>query len=142
MSAQDPLSCDFATSGVYYAAEVLAKCSYDTRNSDSLARWWLEWHSFKTLPSGDIDLEPCRTEFRPNRLVNLAQYTPFGDTVNLLYLSLYMLGLFEYLKPDPANRTTQAARYTVRSYLPLPTWQQLFDLCPHFGVAVPSMSPP
>ena len=138
MSAQDPLSRDFATSGVYYV-EFLAKCSSDSKQSDSLARWWLEWRKFKTLPGGDIDLEPRRTEFRPNRTVNLAEYTPFGDTVNLLDPSLYMLGPFEYLKPA---RTTRAARYTVLDRLPLPTWQQLFDLCPYFGVAAPSMSPP
>ena len=77
MSVRDPLSHDFATSGVYHV-EFLAKCSYNTKQSDSLARWWLEWRGFKTLPGVDIDLEPRRTEFRPNRTVNLAQYTPFG----------------------------------------------------------------
>ena len=140
MSARDPLSRDFATSGVYYI-EFLAKCSYDTRKFDSLPRWWLEWCGFTTLPGGDIDLEPRHTEFRPDRTVNLAQCTPFGDTVNLLDPSLYMMGPFEYLKLDPAARTTRAARYTVRDGLPLPTWQQLFNLCPYFSVAVPSMSP-
>ena len=137
MSARDPLSQVFATSGVYYV-EFLTKCSYDTRKSDSPSRWWVKWHGFTTLSNGDIDLEPCRTEFRPNRTANLVQFTPFGDTVNLLDLSLYMLGPFEYLQP----RTTRAARYTVHNCLPLSIWQQLFDLCPYFGVAVPSMFPP
>jgi len=141
MSARDPLSRDFATSGVYYV-EFLAKCSYDTSKSDSLSRWWVEWRKFTTLSNGDIDLDSHRTEFRPNKSVNLSQFTPFGDTVNLLDPSLYMLGPFEYLQPDPAARTTRAARYKVPDCLPLPTWQQLFDLCPYFGVTAPSLSPP
>ena len=110
MSTHDPLSRDFATSGVYYV-EFLAKCFYDTRKSDSLSRWWVEWHGFTTLSNGDIDLEPRCTKFCPNRSGHLAKFTPFGDTVNLLDPSLYMLGLFKYLQPDHVVRTTGAVRY-------------------------------
>ena len=82
MTAGDPLSRDFATSGVNYV-EFLAKCSYDTSKSDYSACWWVKWRFFTTLPNGDIDLKPIALSFVltvqsiwPNspRLVTLSTY--------------------------------------------------------------------
>ena len=120
----------------WYYVHFLARHPADSDETDPQARWWPEWHEYRTDKDGTIDYG-ARYLVIPNRIPAADRYIAWADIVNLCDQNTRLPGPFNFQDPslNPPGRSP-----SYRQYIPTVIWAQLAELCIANGILPPRLT--